>query len=396
MTQPEQPERHDAETPNGGSEPSQVVTLQHEDIPIQGAAPAPSIQELAAQQVEELEVKVRNMADKLYTDVTRELALGMLRLVGANLARMTAEGAKQTLKLLRENISTDYLDPDFWRGIGMVLQYQIDELRGLVQRRLRGEYTTDSFGLDQEIVELLRPFATFLYKSWWRVSSEGLEQVPDSGAALLLANYSGALPWDTAMIATALLDEHPQSRLARNLYPVWLGAIPVLAPLLSALGQAPARQENAAQLLEAGELVCAFPEGLRGSAKLLPDRYKLGSFARGGFVQAALRTGAPIVPVAVIGAAETYPMVANARPLARMLRLPYFPITPTFPLLGPLGLVPLPTRWTIVFHAPVETAEYGPDAARDPRLVAELAERARAAVQATLDERLPQRRSWFF
>jgi 1-acyl-sn-glycerol-3-phosphate acyltransferase len=395
MTQPEQPERHDAETPNG-SEPSQVVALQQEDIPIHGAAPAPSIQDLAAQQVEELEIKVRNMADKLYADVSRELALGVLRLVGANLARMTSEGAEHVLRLLRENISTDYLDPDFWRGIAMVLQYQIDELRGLVQRRLRGEYTTGSFGLDQEIVDLLRPFATFLYKTWWRVGSEGLELVPGGGRALLLANHSGALPWDTAMIATALLDEHPESRLVRNLYPIWLGAIPVLAPLLSALGQAPARRENAVQLLEADELVCAYPEGLHGSAKLLPDRYKVGSFARGGFVQAALRTGAPIVPVAVIGAAETYPMVANARPLARLLRLPYFPITPTFPLLGPLGLVPLPTRWTIVFHTPIETAEYGPDAAGDARLVAELAERARGAVQTTLDERLPQRRSWFF
>ena len=193
MTQPEQPERHDAETPSGGSEPSQVAALQQEDIPIQGAAPAPSIQELAAQQVEELEIKVRNMADKLYADVSRELALGVLRLVGANLARMTSEGAQRVLKLLRENITSDYLDPDFWRGIAMVLQYQIDELRGLVQRRLRGEYTTGSFGLDQEIVDLLRPFATFLYKTWWRVGSEGLEQVPGGGRALLLANHGAPL-----------------------------------------------------------------------------------------------------------------------------------------------------------------------------------------------------------
>lgn len=395
MTQPEQTERHSAEPQNGEAVPRQVITLEHEEIAIQGAA-GPSPQEQAAQQVEELEIKVRNSGDTLSPDESRELALGLLRLVGANIARMTSEGAARVLTLLRENISTDYLDPDFWRGIGMVLQYQIDELRSLVQRRLRGEYTTGSFGLDQEIVDLLRPFAAFLYRTWWRVGSEGLEHVPDSGPALLLANHSGALPWDTAMIATALLEEHPQSRLVRNLYPAWLGAIPVLAPLLTALGQVSAHQEHAAQLLEAQELVCAYPEGLHGPAKLLRDRYKVGSFTRGGFVRAALRSGAPIVPVAVIGAEETYPVLANARPLARLLRLPYFPVTPTFPLLGPLGLVPLPTRWTIVFHAPIDTAGYGPEAARDARLVAELAERARATVQATLDERLPQRRSWFF
>lgn len=372
----------------------QVIALEPEDIPISGAAPVPTAQEQAAQRVEELEIEVRDRT--LSPDESRDLALGVLRLIGQNVARMTAENANRVLTMLRENISSDYLDPDFWRGIGMVLQYQIDELKGLVQRRVRGEYTTDQFGLDMEVVELLRPFASFLYKTWWRVSSEGLEFVPDHGRALLLANHGGALPWDTAMIATALLDEHSAGRLVRNLYPSWFNSIPVVAPLLPALGQVPALRENAQRLLEADELVCAYPEGVRGSGKLLRERYKVGSFSRGGFVQAALRTGAPIVPVAVVGSEETYPVLANVRPLARALRLPYFPITPTFPWLGAFGLVPLPTCWTLVFHPPIDTASYGPEAASDTRLIAELAERARAAVQATLDTRVPERNSWFF
>ncbi|HEU4327066.1 MAG TPA: lysophospholipid acyltransferase family protein [Roseiflexaceae bacterium] len=379
---------------SGADNEIQAVALDHEDIPIGGAAPAQTAQEQAAQRVEELEIEVRDRT--LSPDESRDLALGVLRLVGENVARMTAENANRALALLRENVSSDYLDPDFWRGLGMVLQYQIDEVKGLVQRRLRGEYTTDQFGLDTEVVELLRPFASFLYKTWWRVGVEGLEFVPDTGRALLLANRAGAVPWDTAVIATALLDEHPASRLTRNLYPSWFSSIPVLAPVLPALGQVPALRENAERLLEADELVCAYPEGVRGAGKLLRDRYKVGSFGRGGFVQAALRTGAPIVPVAVIGSEETYPVLANARPLARALRLPYFPITPTFPWLGAVGLVPLPTRWTLVFHPPISTADYGPEAADDTRLVAELAERARGTVQTTLDVRVPERKSWFF
>ncbi len=379
---------------SGADNEIQAVALDHEDIPIGGTAPAQTAREQAAQRVEELEIEVRDRT--LSPDESRDLALGVLRLVGENLARTTAENANRALAVLRENVSSDYLDPDFWRGIGMVLQYQVEEVKGLVQRRVRGEYTTDQFGLDSEVVELLRPFASFLYKTWWRVGAEGLEYVPGAGHALLLANRAGAVPWDTAVIATALLDEHPAGRLTRNLYPSWLGSIPVLAPLLPALGQVPALRENAERLLEADELVCGYPEGVRGSGKLLRDRYKVGSFGRGGFVQAALRTGAPIVPVAVIGSEETYPVLANARPLARALRLPYFPITPTFPWLGALGLVPLPTRWTLVFHPPIPTADYGPEAADDARLVAELAERARGAVQTTLDARVPERKSWFF
>lgn len=363
-----------------------------EEISIAGAAPADQ-RTSAVAVVEELEVEIRNQ-DEGQPEV-RDMAASALRLIRENLQRMAPEAAQRAIELVRQNVSSDYLDPDFWRGVSMVLRYQVDEATALIQRRMRGEVSTDDFGMDQELVELVRPFSTFMYRTYWRVSSSGLEHVPDTGPALLVANHGGVLPWDSMMIATAVLEEHSSPRVVRSLFPPSFKLLPGVASALATFGQVADTAENGQRLLDQGELVCVFPEGASALGKLLRNRYRLQRFRRNGSVALALRTGAPIVPVAVVGSEETYPVLADASPLAQMLRLPFFPLTPLFPWLGPLGLLPLPTKWSIVFGAPLDTSAYGPASADDPRAQAELAEQLRSRLQALLDELLAERRSVF-
>ncbi len=378
-------ERNHEELPIGGE--------SHEELPIKGGSTADAARAEAAAEVQELEVEVRNQAGG--PAETRDLAAEALRLIRESLEFMNPQAVQHVIAQVRENLSSDYLDPDFWRGIGMVLRYQAEETANMVQRRLRGEYATDPYGMDLELIEVVRPFSGFLYRTWWRVTAEGLENVPGEGCGLLIANHSGVLPWDSMMIATAVLEEHAQPRVVRTLHENMLAMMPVVAPALAAFGQVQALPENALRLLEEQQLVSIFPEGWSGLGKLFKDRYKLARFGKRSFVQAALRAAAPLIPVAVIGAEETYPMLANAKPLAHALGFPYFPLTPLFPWLGPLGLVPLPSKWTIVFGEPIPTTEYGPDGANNPLLVSRLSDQARTWIQTTIDQKLAERRSIF-
>jgi 1-acyl-sn-glycerol-3-phosphate acyltransferase len=353
----------------------------------------------AADSLYEVEVEVRASADRSSGEAADlgALAANLLRLVGDNMRRMSEGQVERAAELLRGVDLRDYLDPAFWQGLGMVLKYQLDEQAAFFQRRLSGEYTTDAYGMDREAIEIVRPLLRFMYRTWWRVSAEGLEHVPAEGRALLVSNHSGVLPWDGAMIATAVADEHPvrQDRIVRSLHLNWFNSLPFVAPALAAMGQVPGLPENAVRLLESDELVCVFPEGLKGVGKLYKDRYKLARFGRGGFVQAALRARAPIVPVAVVGAEEIYPMLANVAPFAKLIGFPYFPLTPFFPWLGPLGVIPLPTHWSITFCEPITTDMYGPEAADDPLTVLGLTEMVRERIQATIDAKLAERTSLF-
>jgi 1-acyl-sn-glycerol-3-phosphate acyltransferase len=193
------------------------------------------------------------------------------------------------------------------------------------------------------------------------------------------------------MLQTGLYDEHPQHRDLRLLGADLVYELPGLAYLARRAGHTPACPANADRLLRDGELVGVFPEGFKGIGKPFSDRYQLRRFGRGGFAAAALRAGVPIVPCAIVGAEEIYPMVGNARPLARLLRLPYFPITPLFPWFGPLGAVPLPSKWIIDFGVPVDTSGYPPGTWRDPAVIAELTATVRGRIQAALDELLVER-----
>jgi 1-acyl-sn-glycerol-3-phosphate acyltransferase len=271
-----------------------------------------------------------------------------------------------------------------------------EEALEFLGRRLLGEYEVDEFGHDPDLVEhVLAPLLRPLYRHWWRVEARGLEHVPDSGPALVVGNHAGTLPFDALMVALALLDEHPAHRSLRMLAADLAFGLPVVAPLARKSGNTLACAEDATRLLEAGELVGVWPEGYKGLGKPYRDRYHLQRFGRGGFVEVALRTGSPIVPVAVVGSEEIYPMVANLRRVARLLGFPYFPVTPTFPLLGPLGAIPLPSKWVIEFCEPIETAQLGPEAVLDPMVLFDLTDQVRDTIQQTVHKNLLARRSVF-
>ena len=255
---------------------------------------------------------------------------------------------------------------------------------------------TDEFGYDPKFTETIRPFLEFMYTVWWRVETTGIERVPGLGPTLIVANHSGVLPWDGPMINVALRHEHPARRHCRMLALDMFALLPFLAPLLAKSGAIRANPENAIRILERGELVGVFPEGVKGVGKPFRNRYKLARFGRGGFVRIALKTGATIVPTAVVGAEEIHPNLAQANFIGRPFGLPYFPLTPTFPWLGLVGTIPLPTKWSIDFGEPFDLSKYPKDAADDPILVNRLSEQVRQEIQRIIDGRLARRRSiWF-
>jgi 1-acyl-sn-glycerol-3-phosphate acyltransferase len=198
------------------------------------------------------------------------------------------------------------------------------------------------------------------------------------------------------MVGTAILTEHPAQRLARSLYASLLATMPFVSTLLVRLGQVLATVENGTRLLEQDELVAVFPEGYKGLGKKYADRYKLARFGRGGFVRMALNTGAPIVPVSVVGSEETYITLARLPTLAKVTGVPYLPVTLTFPWLGLLGFVPLPTKWYIDFGEPISLDQYARDAAENLVLVSQLTDQVRNTVQNMIHSRLARRGSIFF
>jgi 1-acyl-sn-glycerol-3-phosphate acyltransferase len=272
------------------------------------------------------------------------------------------------------------------------------ELRAALDRllqRLAGDYQEDEWGFDEEFADALLPFLEFLYDRWWRVDTIGARNVPSHGRALLVANHAGILPWDATMISVGMLREHPLPRYPRFLVLDWAFQLPYVSVAMRKLGGVVASPYNALRLLEQDELVAVFPEGVKGAGKPFKERYRLQRFGRGGFVELALRTGSPIVPVAVVGSEEIYPKLGEAPGIARLLGAPYFPLTPTFPWLGGLGTVPLPSKWRIEFGEPIETARFGPDAAEDRSFVFELSEQVREAIQNKVYENLVARGSAF-
>ncbi|HTJ43460.1 MAG TPA: lysophospholipid acyltransferase family protein [Kofleriaceae bacterium] len=254
----------------------------------------------------------------------------------------------------------------------------------------------DDFGRDPIATARWEPVLDFLYARWFRVEASGLEHVPGTGRALLVANHAGTLPYDSAMVMHAVRRDHPSRRDVRPLIEDAVFHLPWLGPLMQRIGGVRACPENAERLLSNDELVAVFPEGVKGMGKLWRDRYRLQRFGRGGFIKLALRSRAPLIPVAVIGAEEALPMFAKVSWFARNMGLPYVPVTPTFPWLGPAGLLPLPSKWMVEFGAPIDLAsEYGPDAADDRLLVNRLADQVRATIQDMVDGLRSRRRSLF-
>jgi 1-acyl-sn-glycerol-3-phosphate acyltransferase len=272
----------------------------------------------------------------------------------------------------------------------------VTETLAFLRRRFAGDYAVDDFGFDADLTDnLLLPALRPLYQRWFRVETIGMKNVPDVGGALVVANHSGTLPLDALMTAVALHDDHPAQRHLRMLGADLMFRLPVAGTLARKQGSTLACMPDAERLMSAGELVGVWPEGFKGIGKPFRDRYKLQRFGRGGFVSAALRTGVPIVPCSIVGAEEIYPKIGDLKPLARLFGAPYFPVTPLFPLLGPLGLVPLPSKWYIEFGEPIRTDTIGAIEADDPMTVFNLTDQVRETIQHTLYRLLSQRRNAF-
>lgn len=277
------------------------------------------------------------------------------------------------------------------------LERALARLVAFVRHRITGEYDVDEFGLDPEFTEgVIYPIAKVLYEKWFHVEMIGAERIPASGPALLVANHSGTIPLDGFMLSYAVHRNTPDHRFLRLLAADLVFNLPVVGDFARRSGGTLAGADDAARLLAEGELVGVFPEGFKGVGKGWSQRYRLQRFGRGGFVATALRAGVPIIPVSIVGAEEAYPMIGDIKPLARALGFPYFPVTPTFPLLGLLGVIPLPSRWMIEIGEPIETADLGADAADDPMGVFELTDQVRERIQSRLYALLRQRDRTFF
>jgi len=261
--------------------------------------------------------------------------------------------------------------------------------------RRGANYAVDDFGFDAQWTESFITVFKSLYRDYWRVETVGVEHVPPTGRALLVANHAGVLPWDGTMIKTAVYTEHSHQRHGRALVASQFMGMPVMSWFLRRTGQAVGHPDDTRRLLERDELVLVFPEGTRGTGKSFRDRYRLRRFGRGGFVATAIRARAPIIPVSVVGSEEIYPMVGDLRPVARLLGLPYFPVTPFWPWLGPLGMIPLPSKWRIQFHAPIDVSDLSFKDADDQHQVMALADEVRDTIQRGIYDNLKLRRGVF-
>ena len=281
--------------------------------------------------------------------------------------------------------------------LGDELADHLSGIGGFLRRRFTGDYEIDDFGLDPDLVlHVLRPLMRPLYDTWWRVSSRDREHIP-KGGGLLVANHAGTLPFDGIMLNYDVHDA--TGRFLRELGANLVFETPFVGHFARKSGAVLASQADADAILARGALAGVFPEGFKGLGKPFSQRYQLERFGRGGFVATALRAQVPIVPVAIVGSEEIYPMLFDARMIAKALGLPYFPIVAqmfTLPVLGPLGLLPLPSKWSITYGEPIETAHLGPAAAEDPMVVFELADRVRDTIQRMLTKVVMGRQSVFF
>jgi 1-acyl-sn-glycerol-3-phosphate acyltransferase len=274
---------------------------------------------------------------------------------------------------------------------GPAWRQRLADAAEFARRRLAGEYELDEFGFDEDLnTAVLMPAALALYRNWFRVQMRRLEEIPDTGAALVVANHSGVLPIDAIMLQAGIHAEHPARRNLRLLSADLVYQLPGVSLVARAGGNTRADPELADRLLRRGQLVGVFPEGFKGIGKPFSERYQLRRFGRGGFVRTAVRAKVPIIPCAIVGAEEIYPMIGNVGPVARALRLPYFPLTPLFPWLGPVGAVPLPSRWLIEFCPRVPVSDY-PDSVNDDEQIGELAEQVRDTIQARLASLVAER-----
>jgi len=251
----------------------------------------------------------------------------------------------------------------------------------------------DEFGYDPKFEDFVKPVFKFLYEKWWRVEVEGGENIPEKGRVLLVANHSGTLPFDGAMIKYYMREVHPAHRDVRPLAENFVYYLPFVGVLMNRIGGVRACQENAEILLMRDEAVLVFPEGVKGIVKHFKLRYKLQRFGRGGFVKLALRTRSPILPVAVVGAEEIYPVIARFDTIGKFFNLPTLPIVLNMFLLGPFFFIPFPSKWYIKFGKLINITEYPPEAVEDEILVNQISQEVRMIIEDMIAELLSKRKS---
>ena len=256
-------------------------------------------------------------------------------------------------------------------------------------------YKVDGFGADWKFGRRIEPLLDFLYEDYFRVEVSGLSRLPTEGPALIVSNHAGLLPMDALMLAYSVRKSHGSGRVIRCLLEDYYMRAPFISPFLTRIGMVRAHRENAARLLSTGHLVGVFPEGRKAVLKPYSKRYQLGRFGRGGFVKLAYDADVEIIPCAIIGSEETYPVINNMQWLASRLGITTWPITLTFPLLGPLGVVPLPSKWMIMFGEPIDPMKHL-SGADDDIGVHRLKEEVRTRIQWMIHDLLSRRESvWF-
>lgn len=314
-------------------------------------------------------------------EALRDLDARVASLAGAT-SRLTNKrpkglflGARNVTRLAGDLVTPDY----YTRKLGEF---------GLRDRSVQ----VDEFGMDSVYRSSIRPVMEFLFRRWWRVRMEGLTHIPDRGAALLVGNHAGVVPYDAAMVAFGIENRHPAKRRVRFLIEDWFATLPFASPLIARAGAVRAHRENAERLLRTGHLVGAFPEGTKGSLKFYRNRYRVQRFGRGGSVRLAMQTGVPIIPFAVVGSEEIYPVMAKANWIAKAIGVGELPIAANA-LLGPLGAIPLPSKWIIRIGKPIPMAKHGAKGAANAMLVNKLTNEIRRRVQEMVDELLDKRKS---
>jgi 1-acyl-sn-glycerol-3-phosphate acyltransferase len=311
--------------------------------------------------------------------------------------RRAAERAEDT-RPDRDNLAR--LSDRRWSTTPPLAEIELPPAKGWVDRLLNsderrvlsalahlveGDAPYDRFGYSPEALKTAFPLFHALYRLYFRVKSEGHEHVPAEGPAVLAGNHGGLLPFDAAMAVIDIALHTDPPRLTRAVVDRWAGALPWVNIFYARVGQVVGTRENFAKLLDDGQLLLVFPEGVEGIRKTIAHRYRLQKF-RVGFIEQALRMRAPIVPVAFIGSDDQSPILFDIKPLARRMGIPVAPITPTFPWLGPLGLLPYPVSYRIVYGEPLRYHErFGPEGANDSRLVRYLANQVRRSVQLLID-----------
>jgi len=269
------------------------------------------------------------------------------------------------------------------------LQRELDDRIRKVPTRLN-EFGFDPWGLHPATLRRAALPALLLYRYYFRVETHGIERVPP-GRMLLVSNHAGQLPFDAAMISLAMLLEAQPPRIVRGMAEYWVPQLPWVGVFAARGGGVAGTPETCREMLEAGEAVLVFPEGVRGMNKLYADRYRLQRFG-GGFMRLALEARAPIVPVAVVGSEEQQPGLANWKALGRVLGMPAFPVTPTFPWLGPVGILPLPVKYHLHFGEPLRF-EGGPT--EEDAVIEEKVDRVKQAIGELFERGLAERRGVF-